>query len=76
MLAPYRSAWRRRRSDRGCLSVARGRGYDGWFVLEQDTALAAQPGPGEAGRGADVRHSIEFLDALIGSDESGGSPIP
>lgn len=50
------------------------RGYEGWFVLEQDTALAAVPGPGDAGPAAEVRHSIDFLDELI-PDRRGGSPI-
>jgi inosose dehydratase len=35
-------------------------GYEGWYVLEQDAALAAPPAPG-AGPVDDVRASIEFL---------------
>jgi inosose dehydratase len=39
-------------------------GYRGWLVLEQDTAIAGdEPPPGE-GPAADVRRSIEFLQAL------------
>lgn len=44
----------------GCLRRA---GYDGWYVLEQDTVLAADP----AGEGpvADVRASVEHLRQLL-----------
>jgi len=37
-------------------------GYDGWYVLEQDTALEAVPA--DDGPAADVRSSIDFLRAL------------
>ena len=39
------------------------RGYDGWYVLEQDTILAAEP----AGEGpvADVRTSLTYLRHLL-----------
>jgi inosose dehydratase len=37
-------------------------GYRGWYVLEQDTALAGPPGPGE-GPVRDVRRGIEYLTA-------------
>jgi inosose dehydratase len=51
-----------------------GAGYDGWYVLEQDTILS---GPPEAGREpmADVRASIEHLLAIAGAidDGQGGS---
>jgi inosose dehydratase len=39
-------------------------GYDGWYVLEQDTVLAGPPGVGELGPIADVRASIEHLSAI------------
>ena len=40
-------------------------GYAGWYVLEQDTALTdAFPSPGH-GPADDVRHSVEFLAALL-----------
>jgi inosose dehydratase len=43
----------------GALDAA---GYDGWYVLEQDTMLSAQPdGPGPQG---DVRASIDYLQSL------------
>ena len=44
-------------------------GYDGWYVLEQDTTLsdAAVPPPG-TGPAADARRSIEFLRSVIGTD--------
>jgi inosose dehydratase len=35
-------------------------GYDGWYVLEQDTALASIPDDG-AGPVADVRASLDFI---------------
>ncbi len=38
-------------------------GYDGWYVMEQDTVLDAEPGPGE-GPVADVRASLEFLERV------------
>jgi inosose dehydratase len=37
-----------------------GAGYDGWYVMEQDTVLDAAPPPGE-GPVADVRASLEYL---------------
>ena len=41
----------------------RGSGYDGWYVLEQDTMLTEPP----AGEGpvADVRTSVEYLRSLL-----------
>lgn len=44
----------------GCLG---GHGYDGWYVLEQDTILTEEP-TGE-GPAADVRTSVEALRALL-----------
>jgi len=38
-----------------------GAGYDGWYVLEQDTILAGPPAAGECGPVADVSASIEHL---------------
>jgi inosose dehydratase len=38
-------------------------GYDGWYVLEQDRVLEAEPGPG-AGPVEDARASYEFLREL------------
>ncbi len=38
-------------------------GYGGWYVLEQDTALSAEPEPGE-GPLADVRRSVAFFQQL------------
>jgi inosose dehydratase len=35
-------------------------GYDGWYVMEQDTVLTAEPPPGE-GPLADVRASLRWL---------------
>ncbi|MFC0624403.1 sugar phosphate isomerase/epimerase family protein [Kribbella deserti] len=39
-------------------------GYDGWYVLEQDTILTAAPEPGSAGPLADVRASVAHLRKL------------
>jgi inosose dehydratase len=38
-------------------------GYDGWYVMEQDTVLTAEPPPGE-GPLADVRESLRWLAAV------------
>jgi inosose dehydratase len=40
-----------------------GTGYKGWFVLEQDTALTAEPEPG-AGPAEAARHSLEYCRRL------------
>jgi inosose dehydratase len=54
------------------------RGYAGWYVLEQDTVLAAAPGEGGAPDPADdVRASLAYLLSLadpVGSAASGGAP--
>jgi inosose dehydratase len=41
-----------------------GAGYDGWYVLEQDTILAGPPAAGDDGPMADVRASVEHLLAI------------
>jgi inosose dehydratase len=47
----------------GLVGALRGSGYAGWYVLEQDTILDAEPlGEGPA---ADVRASVAYLRALI-----------
>lgn len=45
------------------VAALEGRGYDGWYVLEQDTILRDEP----AGEGpvADVRSSVEYLRGLF-----------
>jgi inosose dehydratase len=45
----------------------RDQGYDGWYVLEQDTILAEEPRG--AGPVADVHTSVEHLRTLLGSAE-------
>lgn len=40
-------------------------GYDGWFVLEQDTALAADPEPG-GGPIAAARQSLDYFRRITG----------
>ena len=44
------------------VAVLTAAGYDGWYVLEQDTILAAEPPPG-AGPVEDVCASVAFLEA-------------
>ena len=44
-----------------------GAGYDGWYVLEQDTILPGPLGAGELGPIADVRASLEHLRTLARS---------
>jgi len=41
-----------------------GGGYDGWYVLEQDTILAGPTAAGDDGPMADVRASVEHLRAI------------
>jgi inosose dehydratase len=44
----------------GCVRTLEDAGYRGWYVLEQDCALAGEPPDGE-GPVRDVRASIDFL---------------
>jgi inosose dehydratase len=44
----------------GIVAALEAAGYRGWYVIEQDTALDAEPAPG-AGPIGDVRRSLEFL---------------
>lgn len=44
----------------GIVQILEGAGYDGWYVLEQDTILEGDPAPG-TGPWQDVRASIAFL---------------
>jgi inosose dehydratase len=46
-------------------------GYDGWFVLEQDNALNAEPAIG-AGPFADAKASVEFLRQVLAELDSEG----
>jgi inosose dehydratase len=39
-------------------------GYDGWYVLEQDTILTGPPRPGRSQPLDDVRMSIDHLLAV------------
>ena len=45
-------------------------GYDGWYVLEQDTDLGATE-PAGAGPIDDVRVSVEFLHGVLGRRAAG-----
>ncbi len=47
----------------GVVRALEGAGYEGWYVLEQDTALAGDPEPG-LGPLADAGRSVEFLRRL------------
>jgi inosose dehydratase len=46
------------------VAALRDAGYDGWYVLEQDTMLAAPPGAGDPGPAADVEASLAYLRCL------------
>jgi inosose dehydratase len=49
------------------VSVLEDRGYAGWYVLEQDIMLDAEPtGEGSAGEGpvANVRVSLDYLEGF------------
>lgn len=41
-------------------------GYDGWYVLEQDTSLTAEPASG-AGPQADAERSVRYLEEVAGT---------
>ncbi len=47
----------------GLIEVLEAEGYQGWYVLEQDTALSGDPPPGR-GPIEDARTSVEFLRRL------------
>jgi inosose dehydratase len=47
---------------RRVLDVLCGEGYDGWYVLEQDIMLAADPGYGPA---AEVGRSLAYLNGVL-----------
>ncbi len=47
----------------GVITTLEGAGYRGWYVLEQDTALDDEPGPG-TGPKADAEISVKYLEAL------------
>lgn len=47
---------------RRVLDVLNGEGYDGWYVLEQDIMLAADPGYGPA---AEVGRSLSYLKGVL-----------
>lgn len=48
----------------GVIEVLEGSGFEGWYVLEQDTALEAEPAAGE-GPFVDARLSVDYLTALV-----------
>ncbi len=49
----------------GIVSALRADGYDGWFVMEQDTILDGEPA--DEGPVRDVRASVAFLTEVCGS---------
>ena len=53
---------------RAVLDELRRAGYDGWYVLEQDTALDANPAPAE-GPVRSARQSLEFFRELHGVEQ-------
>jgi inosose dehydratase len=48
----------------GIVRSLEGAGYDGWYVLEQDTVLDGEPGP-DAGPRDDVRASLDHLAGVL-----------
>jgi inosose dehydratase len=53
----------------GLLGRLLDQGYGGWFVLEQDVALATEPPAGEGPLG-DVRRSVSFFERVTETDAS------
>jgi inosose dehydratase len=49
----------------GVIEVLERDGFDGWYVLEQDVSLPADPAPGE-GPVVDAEKSVRFLRSLSG----------
>ena len=49
---------------RGLVSRLGAAGYGGWYVLEQDVMLAAEPEP-DSGPVADVRRSMVFFEGVV-----------
>lgn len=47
------------------IAALEGAGYAGWYVLEQDTALASAQTPPGGGPADDVRRSIQYLRAAL-----------
>jgi inosose dehydratase len=47
----------------GIVSVLRGNGFDGWFVMEQDTILDGEPT--DEGPVRDVRSSVAYLTGVV-----------
>ena len=52
-----------------------GLGYEGWYVLEQDTAIAGDEPPDGTGPIDDVRQSVDHLRAAVAS-RLGGTTTP
>jgi inosose dehydratase len=48
----------------GFVAALEGAGYGGWYVLEQDAMLDAQP-PADGGPLGDVRASLEFMRSVL-----------
>jgi inosose dehydratase len=46
------------------VSTLEAAGYQGWYVLEQDTVLDQDPGDGDGGPVGDVRKSLDYLRGL------------
>jgi inosose dehydratase len=55
----------------GIVTALRNNGFDGWFVMEQDTILDAQPT--DEGPVGDVRASVAFISGVL---RSGGRAEP
>jgi inosose dehydratase len=48
----------------GFVAALEGAGYGGWYVLEQDAMLDAEP-PADGGPVGDVRESLEFMRSVL-----------
>jgi inosose dehydratase len=60
---------------RAIVAALEGHGYAGWYVLEQDTILAGEPGTGGGGADpvADVRASLAHLLAVADGPSAAGA---
>lgn len=56
----------------GIMTALEAAGYDGWYVLEQDVILAAEP-PTGTGPLEDVRRSVDFLEGEASGERSGSA---
>jgi inosose dehydratase len=58
----------------GIVRTLEGHGYTGWYVLEQDLVLDGEPIDVEPGPAANVRASVEFVQALLSPPSASDGP--